>query len=589
MKRFFVLSVLVISMLAVTGLAQNDPPPGFPFVENFDNMSEWTLTGHAFHEVGSGWVRLTRNIGFQSGLAVLNIPFSSSYGITVEFDFYAGGGTGADGIAFFLVDGTTNPVTPGAYGCALGYACYGDGRAPGVPNGYVGIGLDELGNYLTRCAGHMGLPGGVINDTVTIRGSGNGILGYNYLTHALTAQYGGIDGNWRRTRITVTQGELISVQMSWDGGNTWVPLINNYNLSTAPGQAPLPETFKLGFSAGTGWGTNYHLIDNLEVSVPVDVAVDVIQQPGGPFCTGETVEYQYSVTNLGPNGSNSIEVTENIPAGLENVSWNYTTDLGDYGNGEGNVIAPTLDLDCGEVATFTVTGTVAPGASGSLAHDMSADPGLGFNDPTPDNGLDTVVMMVYADTEAPVPDVAVLPIVTGECSAEITTFPTATDNCAGTITGDTTDPLTYTEQGTYTVTWTFDDGNGNVAVQEQNVIVQDTTAPGIISILANPNTLWPPNHKMVAVTVSVETADNCDSATTGKIISVESNEPIDGLGDGDTSPDWEITGDLTLNLRAERSGKGNGRIYTITVECKDAPGNTTTGTVTVVVPKSQKK
>jgi hypothetical protein len=95
--------------------------------------------------------------------------------------------------------------------------------------------------------------------------------------------------------------------------------------------------------------------------------------------------------------------------------------------------------------------------------------------------------------------------------------------------------------------------------------------------------------KMVAVTISVEAANNCDGSTVSKITAVESNEPVDGLGDGDTSPDWEITGDLTLNLRAERSGKGNGRIYTITVECSDAVGNTTPGTVTVVVPKNKKK
>jgi len=197
--------------------------------------------------------------------------------------------------------------------------------------------------------------------------------------------------------------------------------------------------------------------------------------------------------------------------------------------------------------------------------------------------------VTVVDNLDPVPDTAVLPTVTGQCSATITTYPTATDNCAGTIIGTTTDPLTYTNQGTYTVTWAFDDGNGNIAVQEQTVIVKDTTAPSITNISANPNTLWPPNHKMVAVTVSVEAEDNCDAAPKSKITAVASNEPINGLGDGDTGPDWEITGDLTLNLRAERSGKGDGRIYTITFQCSDAVGNTTTGTVTVIVPKDKKK
>jgi hypothetical protein len=55
--------------------------------------------------------------------------------------------------------------------------------------------------------------------------------------------------------------------------------------------------------------------------------------------------------------------------------------------------------------------------------------------------------------------------------------PTATDNCAGTITGTTNDPLNYTAQGTYTITWSYDDGNGNTSTQSQTVIVEDITAP----------------------------------------------------------------------------------------------------------------
>jgi hypothetical protein len=61
-----------------------------------------------------------------------------------------------------------------------------------------------------------------------------------------------------------------------------------------------------------------------------------------------------------------------------------------------------------------------------------------------------------------------------------------------------------------------------------------------------------------------------------KIISVTSNETA--------SSDWEITGDLTLNLRADRSGNGTGRVYTITVECADYSGNIATAVTRVVVP-----
>jgi hypothetical protein len=110
--------------------------------------------------------------------------------------------------------------------------------------------------------------------------------------------------------------------------------------------------------------------------------------------------------------------------------------------------------------------------------------------------------------------------------------------------------------------------------------------PTIQSLTVSPNTLWPPNHNMVPVTLTVAATDSCGIASE-KIVSVTSNEPSDGLGDGDTSPDWNITGDVGRQLRAERSGTGNGRIYTITVGVTDMSGNTTRRSVEVAVPKSQ--
>ncbi len=94
---------------------------------------------------------------------------------------------------------------------------------------------------------------------------------------------------------------------------------------------------------------------------------------------------------------------------------------------------------------------------------------------------------------------------------------------------------------------------------------------------------------MVQVTVNASASDNCDGNPVCKISSVSSNEPENGLGDGDTSPDWEIIGDLTVNLRAERSGKGSGRIYTIAVMCTDAVGNSSSGNVSVNVPHDRGK
>ncbi len=85
--------------------------------------------------------------------------------------------------------------------------------------------------------------------------------------------------------------------------------------------------------------------------------------------------------------------------------------------------------------------------------------------------------VVVDDNTKPVPMVSTLPTVTGECSATVTTMPKANDNCKGVITGTTTDPLTYTKEGTYTIHWSYNDGNGNITTQNQTVVINDVTAP----------------------------------------------------------------------------------------------------------------
>jgi hypothetical protein len=116
------------------------------------------------------------------------------------------------------------------------------------------------------------------------------------------------------------------------------------------------------------------------------------------------------------------------------------------------------------------------------------------------------------------------------------------------------------------------------------VRVVDTTAPTIAAVKASPNVLKPPKHQMVPVTVAVQATDSCDAQLLCQLTAVSSNEPENGTGDGDVSPDWQLTGPLTVNLRAERAGSGNGRVYTLTVECKDATGNRAQGSTTVTVP-----
>ncbi|MBN2892898.1 MAG: gliding motility-associated C-terminal domain-containing protein [Bacteroidales bacterium] len=98
------------------------------------------------------------------------------------------------------------------------------------------------------------------------------------------------------------------------------------------------------------------------------------------------------------------------------------------------------------------------------------------------NSVTQTQLVIIDDTNVPSRDNPILPTLTGDCSFTITDFPTATDNCAGVITGTTTDPLTYDSSGVYNITWVYDDGNGNVGTQIQQVIIDDQDLPVLDSV-----------------------------------------------------------------------------------------------------------
>jgi hypothetical protein len=155
---------------------------------------------------------------------------------------------------------------------------------------------------------------------------------------------------------------------------------------------------------------------------------------------------------------------------------------------------------------------------------------------------------------------------------------------AGTTTNAYT--LSITNQfghGTNEVVFGVTDDGSNIVSCTSLVIVEDSTPPVIESITATPNFIWPPNHKMRKIALKVVTSDVC-GPTTWRVTSIESNEPIDGLGDGHTSPDWAIKAPHKAWVRAERAGRGSGRVYTINIEVADDSSNTTNGTVKVYVP-----
>jgi hypothetical protein len=175
----------------------------------------------------------------------------------------------------------------------------------------------------------------------------------------------------------------------------------------------------------------------------------------------------------------------------------------------------------------------------------------------------------------------------GSCGA-IINYPefVNTVNCGGDILSITqTEGLpsgSFFQVGTTTNSFLLTKTTGEEITCSFNVVVIDTESPVISDLNQIYEPLWPPNHKMVPVFLEYISSDNCNIATTKLYIS--SNEPENGLGDGDKAPDWEILDEHNILLRAERSDKGDGREYYITIKVTDDSGNFTEQILTITVP-----
>lgn len=248
--------------------------------------------------------------------------------VTIEFDQYAHGGNGADGMAVVLSDARVTPQ-PGAFGGPLGY-----GFKPGVSGfagGWLGVGIDEYGNFSGE--------GGLINkgrrqQSVAVRGSGSGTSGYNYLRGTCNSGAdnangnclsptvdSGADGNRpHRYRLTVdsrTAGQSL-VKVERNTGSGYITLIDSFNAAGQSGQAAIPENLLLSLTGSTGDLTNAHQIDNVRIcalrSDPVGNQIDHFEfdHGGQPLtCNPETLTIRACA-----NATCSELVTEPVRATL---------------------------------------------------------------------------------------------------------------------------------------------------------------------------------------------------------------------------------------------------------------------------------
>lgn len=271
----------------------------------------------------TGRLRLTDTSGGVSAWATLGRYFPGAGNkITVDFDHYAYGSTGGDGIAVILSDASIAPVA-GAFGGSMGYAqksnpgsdCTTPGGCPGFTGGWLGVALDEYGNFSTNTEGRVGGYASRVVESVSVRGSGSGMSGYRFLT-GTSSLSPNVDGNGSANpphhyRITVDHSDSIHAWLAVEratskdvGGNyVYTTLLGCPTGVTSgctafdvkdPGnsQNAVPSNWLLSFTGSTGASTNIHEIDSLQVCT-----VKGIQTPSlhhieidhtGSACTGSS-------------------------------------------------------------------------------------------------------------------------------------------------------------------------------------------------------------------------------------------------------------------------------------------------------------
>ena len=388
----------------------------------------WVIGGTAYLTAstgidppGNGWLRLTEPTDNQSGFAMYDSSFDISQGVVIQFDYATWGGNGADGYSIYLFDGAYNAATfnVGASGGSLGY----DKKtvapiAPGLSGGYIGIGIDEFGNFSSPTEGRIGGPGALAN-SVAVRGPYDHPSGAYYYLGGTAANVGTLWFNqtfrpgqlgsqYRKVVIYLTpvaapQYMRVDVFMQFGYNQPLTYLIN-----TLYTMRPIPNTVKVGYAASTGGSTNYHEIRNLAIdNLPTNINLAIAKTASTPTVTpGGALTYTVTARNYGPNLvtiANNVSIVDTVPAALTGVIWTCAGSGGGICgavSGSGNSINTTATLPFNGAATYTITGTVAAGTplGTGLVNTATLTPPTGITDYLPSDNSASVTTTVVGTT-----------------------------------------------------------------------------------------------------------------------------------------------------------------------------------------------
>ncbi len=322
-----------------------------------------------------GYLRLTAANGNERGYAYYNNSFPANYGLKISFEYFTYGGNGADGICFFLFDAATPTFSIGGFGGSLGYAMRN--TETGLSGAYLGIGMDEYGNFCNSTEGRNTPVGttAIVPSTLTMRGKGDGtanilynnittgVANYNYITSVQTTALspsfsisGGTirhplstDADYRKVEIdlaprTITVNGItgtaytisLRILTGSAGGTVVRNVISNVNYDQLA-----PSNLKFGFAASTGGSNNYHEVRNINIA-SYNIA------PNSPAAANRA---QSVCSNNVSNFLLRDAVTPaNTPLGLDSASLRF--------------INPSNNLDTGTSFVIPNVGTISVDSNG---------------------------------------------------------------------------------------------------------------------------------------------------------------------------------------------------------------------------------
>ena len=404
-----------------------DTTVALPIVQNYDGKSSsdvtadgWLLSGDA--TVTSDFLQMTPRSRSKFGTAIYNKSFNSGFDINIQFDYQMLSSSqptgGRMGVSVFLLDGSVATPVPGARTTSLGYL-YGrasdNASAAGLTKAYIGVLIDRRGSSVSTSDFQDGIASSRQENTISLRGPGTQTSStrstdpfeYRYVTDS-AVNFSEMSGTTaRKVNLTLKANGTATMSISTDGGSTFTTIYDNIDFanSSAFSGYTRPDTFKIGFAASTGNGDNpnEHRIDNLTISLPVDLVTAFTESPSGTPLPGDSVTYKVTVTNNGPNPDSAAEFSYNVPSDITGVNWSYSISGGGAtGNGTGNAIGATLNLAVDAVATFTITGTLGSDSKGqTLSHSATVTESGNLGESDSSNNTATISTTVGGDVTAP--------------------------------------------------------------------------------------------------------------------------------------------------------------------------------------------